>query len=86
MLLATHPKRSEFCTPITPFRRVFGYNVKTQRISMVRIYTMDAEVLYFQMTRKFPSWTREFEGRLPLHFFNNLRKIPSVPEEGKRNN
>ena len=55
VLLGTHPERVEVCTPITPFRRVFGYNVKTQRISMVRIYAMDAEVLYFQMTRKFPS-------------------------------
>lgn len=55
VLLRTLPKRSEFCTPITPFRRVFGANVKTQGISMVRIYAMDAEVLYFQMTCKFPS-------------------------------
>lgn len=38
--------------PITPFSRVFGDNVKTQCISMVRIYAMDAEGLYFQM----PLW------------------------------
>jgi hypothetical protein len=46
--------------------------MKTQLISMVRIYAMDAEVLYFQMTCKFPSWSRGFEPRLPLHTFQHF--------------
>jgi hypothetical protein len=33
---------------------------------------MDAYVLYLQSTTSFPSWTRGFEPRLPLHRINRL--------------
>ncbi len=38
---------------------------------------MVAYVLYLRMIVGFPSWTREFESRLPLHFFNNLQRYTS---------
>jgi hypothetical protein len=48
---------SKFVTPFTPLTCDFGEISKTRWFSMVRMYAMDAVVLYLQMTSKFPSWT-----------------------------
>ena len=59
--------RSIFVTPFTPLTCVFGEILKTRWFSMVRIYAVDAEVLYLQNTSKFPSWHAELGARSECH-------------------
>jgi hypothetical protein len=47
---------SKFVTPFTPLTCDFGEISKTRWFSMVRMYAMDAEVLYLQMTSSSGGW------------------------------
>src|SRR5215471_19148817 len=55
----------ESVTPFIPLTCDFGEISKTRWFSMVRMYAMDAEVLYLQMTSKFPSWTSRVRSPSP---------------------
>src|SRR5262245_2032172 len=69
------PGVAEFVTPFTPLRCDFGENSKTRWFSMVRMDAMDAEVLYLQMTSKFPSWTSRVRSPSPALYFQRASAI-----------
>jgi hypothetical protein len=50
-------RRGRRITPITPNYGNFEGSAKTQCILVVRNAALNAEVLYFQLRFRFPSWT-----------------------------
>ena len=68
------PSRARiFVTPFTPLTSDFGEISKTRWFYMVRMNAVDAYVLYFQMTSKFPSWTSRVRSPSPALKINNLQ-------------
>src|SRR5215510_4506870 len=77
---------SEFVTPFTPLTCDFGEISKARWFSMVRMYAMDAVVLYLQMTSKFPSWTSRVRSPSPALYFQRASAILTPFPAAKRSN